>query len=369
MNAPNALTSFWLELVAPLRDGLLGFGEIGLLVWIVLKILAIAVPVILAVAFYVVWERKLIGWMHVRHGPMYVGKGLFQAFADVFKLLFKEVVQPSSAHPFLYRLAPLITLVPAFAAWAVVPFDAQLVLSNANAGLLYLLAMTSLGVYGVILAGWASNSKYAFLGAMRSAAQVVSYEIAMGFALVGVLIAAGSLNLTDIVMAQSGNAGFFEWFWLPLFPLFIVYWVSGVAETNRSPFDVVEGESEIVAGHMVEYSGAAFALFFLAEYANMILVSFLVSLFFLGGWLSPLQGWITADVSPWIDWIWTGGWPWLLLKVLFFASAYIWFRASFPRYRYDQIMRLGWKVFIPLTIFWIAVTALLVFFGVFEKGV
>jgi len=234
---------------------------------------------------------------------------------------------------------------------------------------LYLLAMTSLGVYGIIIAGWASNSKYAFLGAMRSAAQVVSYEIAMGFALVGVLIAAGSLNLTDIVMAQSGNAGFFEWFWLPLFPLFIVYWVSGVAETNRSPFDVVEGESEIVAGHMVEYSGAAFALFFLAEYANMILVSFLVSLFFLGGWLSPLQGWITADVSPWINWIWTGGWPWLLLKVLFFASAYIWFRASFPRYRYDQIMRLGWKVFIPLTIFWIAVTALLVFFGVFEKGV
>lgn len=316
-----------------------------------------------------VWERKLIGWMHVRHGPMYVGMGIFQAFADVFKLLFKEIIQPSSAQKTMYILAPLITLAPAFAAWAVVPFDYQLVLSNANAGLLYLLAMTSLGVYGIIIAGWASNSKYAFLGAMRSAAQVVSYEIAMGFALVGVLIAAGSLNLTDIVMAQAGDSGFLEWFWLPLFPLFIVYWVSGVAETNRSPFDVVEGESEIVAGHMVEYSGAAFALFFLAEYANMILVSFLVSLFFLGGWLSPLQGWITADVSPWINWIWVGGWPWLLLKVLFFASAYIWFRASFPRYRYDQIMRLGWKVFIPLTIVWIAVTALMVFFGVFEKGV
>ena len=269
----------------------------------------------------------------------------------------------------MYIIAPLITLAPAFAAWAVVPFDAKLVLSNANAGLLYLLAMTSLGVYGIIIAGWASNSKYAFLGAMRSAAQVVSYEIAMGFALVGVLIAAGSLNLSEIVMAQAGNNGFFEWFWLPLFPLFIVYWVSGVAETNRSPFDVVEGESEIVAGHMVEYSGAAFALFFLAEYANMILVSFLVSLFFMGGWLSPLQGWITADVSPWVNWIWAGGWPWLLLKVLFFASAYIWFRASFPRYRYDQIMRLGWKVFIPLTIAWIAVTAVLVFLGVFEKGV
>jgi NADH-quinone oxidoreductase subunit H len=356
-------------LTDPLRDWLLSLGAFGLVVWIVLKILVIAVPVILAVAFYVVWERKLIGWMHVRHGPMYVGMGIFQAFADVFKLLFKEIIQPSSAQKTMYILAPLITLAPAFAAWAVVPFDYQLVLSNANAGLLYLLAMTSLGVYGIIIAGWASNSKYAFLGAMRSAAQVVSYEIAMGFALVGVLIAAGSLNLTDIVMAQSGNAGFFEWFWLPLFPLFIVYWVSGVAETNRSPFDVVEGESEIVAGHMVEYSGAAFALFFLAEYANMILVSFLVSLFFLGGWLSPLQGWITADVSPWINWIWTGGWPWLLLKVLFFASAYIWFRASFPRYRYDQIMRLGWKVFIPLTIAWIAVTALLVFFGVFEKGV
>ena len=355
--------------VEPLRDGLLSFGTLGMLAWIVLKILAIAVPVIVSVAFYVVWERKLIGWMHVRHGPMYVGKGILQAFADVFKLLFKEVVQPTVAHPVLYRLAPMVALVPAFAAWAVVPFDAQVVLSNANAGLLYLLAMTSLGIYGVILAGWASNSKYAFLGAMRASAQMISYEIAMGFALVGVLIAAGSLNLTDIVMAQAGDSGFFEWFWLPLFPLFIVYWVSGVAETNRSPFDVVEGESEIVAGHMVEYSGAAIALFFLAEYANMILVSFLVSLFFLGGWLSPLQGWITADVSPWIDWIWTGGWPWLLLKVLFFASAYIWFRASFPRYRYDQIMRLGWKVFIPLTIFWIAVTALLVFFGVFEKGV
>ena len=355
--------------VGPLREWFFGLGDIGMVLWIVLKILVVAMPVIISVAFYVVWERKLIGWMHVRHGPMYVGMGIFQAFADVFKLLFKEIIQPSSAQKAMYVIAPLIVLAPAFAAWAVVPFDYQLVLSNANAGLLYLLAMTSLGVYGIIIAGWASNSKYAFLGAMRSAAQVVSYEIAMGFALVGVLIAAGSLNLTDIVMAQSGNAGFFEWFWLPLFPLFIVYWVSGVAETNRSPFDVVEGESEIVAGHMVEYSGAAFALFFLAEYANMILVSFLVSLFFLGGWLSPLQGWITADVSPWINWIWTGGWPWLLLKVLFFASAYIWFRASFPRYRYDQIMRLGWKVFIPLTIFWIAVTALLVFFGVFEKGV
>lgn len=358
-----------LNAVDPLHQWFLGLGDIGVVLWIVLKILLIAVPVIVAVAFYVVWERKLIGWMHVRHGPMYVGMGVFQAFADVFKLLSKEIIQPSSSHKLIYLLAPLIVLAPSFAAWAVVPFDYKIVLSNANAGLLYLLAMTSLGVYGIILAGWASNSKYAFLGAMRSAAQVVSYEIAMGFALVGVMIAAGSLNLSQIVLAQQGDSGFLDWFLIPLFPLFIVYWVSGVAETNRAPFDVVEGESEIVAGHMVEYSGGSFALFFLAEYANMILVSFLISIFFLGGWLSPIQGWITADVSPWVDWIWTGGWPWLLLKVLFFASAYIWFRASFPRYRYDQIMRLGWKVFIPLTIAWIAVTALMVFYGVIQKGV
>ena len=347
--------------VEPLRDGLLSFGTLGMLAWIVLKILAIAVPVIVSVAFYVVWERKLIGWMHVRHGPMYVGKGILQAFADVFKLLFKEVVQPTVAHPVLYRLAPMVALVPAFAAWAVVPFDAQVVLSNANAGLLYLLAMTSLGIYGVILAGWASNSKYAFLGAMRASAQMISYEIAMGFALVGVLIAAGSLNLSDIVMAQAGDAGLFEWFWLPLLPLFVVYFVSGVAETNRAPFDVVEGESEIVAGHMVEYSGSQFALFFLAEYANMILISFLTSLFFLGGWLSPFHGWGIPLLS--VD-----GWWWLLAKVFFFASCFIWFRASFPRYRYDQIMRLGWKVFIPITIAWIFVTALLVYFGILQAG-
>lgn len=359
-----------LNAVDPLHQWFLSLGAIGLVIWLVLKILLIAVPVIVVVAFYVVWERKLIGWMHVRHGPMYVGLGgLLQAFADVFKLLTKEVIRPTSAHKVIYLLAPLIVVAPAFAAWAVVPFDYKVVLSNANAGLLYLLAMTSLGVYGIILAGWASNSKYAFLGAMRSAAQVVSYEIAMGFALVGVMIAAGSLNLSQIVLAQQGNSGFFDWFLLPLLPLFVIYWVSGVAETNRAPFDVVEGESEIVAGHMVEYSGGAFALFFLAEYANMILVSFLISIFFLGGWLSPIQGWITADVSPWIDWIWKGGWPWLLLKVVFFMSAYVWFRASFPRYRYDQIMRLGWKVFIPLSIAWIAVVALMVFYGVIQKGV
>jgi NADH-quinone oxidoreductase subunit H len=346
------------ESVDALRDWLVGFGAAGTVAWIVLKILAITMPVIIAVAFYVVWERKLIGWMHVRHGPMYVGMGVLQAFADVFKLLFKEVIQPSRAEKYLYVLAPLIALAPAFAAWAVVPFDTRMVLADVNAGLLYLLAMTSLGVYGIILAGWASNSKYAFLGAMRAAAQVVSYEIAMGFALVGVLIASRSLNLSEIVMAQSGNAGAFEWFIWPLLPLFVIYFVSGVAETNRAPFDVVEGESEIVAGHMVEYSGSQFALFFLAEYANMILVSFLTSIFFLGGWLSPFHGLGIPLLS--VD-----GWWWLLMKVAFFASVFIWFRASFPRYRYDQIMRLGWKVFIPLTIAWIVVTALMAYYGVF----
>ena len=354
------------HVVDPFRDWLLSFGVIGLLVWIVLKILLIAMPVIITVAFYVVWERKLIGWMHVRHGPMYVGKGILQAFADVFKLLFKEVIQPALAQKTLFILAPLITMVPAFAAWAVVPFDAKLVLSNANAGVLYLLAMTSLGVYGIIIAGWASNSKYALLGAMRAAAQMVSYEISMGFALVGVLIAAGSLNLTDIVMAQAGNAGAFEWFMWPLLPLFVVYFISGVAETNRAPFDVVEGESEIVAGHMVEYSGSQFALFFLAEYANMILVSFLTSIFFLGGWLSPFQG-LFAGV-PILSLLAINGWWWLFAKVFFFASCFIWFRATFPRYRYDQIMRLGWKVFIPITIAWIFATALMAYYGVFEAG-
>ncbi|SDY93187.1 NADH-quinone oxidoreductase subunit H [Lysobacter sp. yr284] len=352
---------FMTQLVDPLHNWFLSLGMVGAVLWIVLKILLIAMPVIITVAFYVVWERKLIGWMHVRHGPMYVGMGILQAFADVFKLLFKEVIQPAKAESFLYKLAPLLTLAPAFAAWAVVPFDAKLVLSNANAGLLYLLAMTSLGVYGIILAGWASNSKYAFLGAMRAAAQVVSYEIAMGFAMVGVMVGAGSLNLTDIVMAQSGNAGALEWFALPMLPLFVVYFISGVAETNRAPFDVVEGESEIVAGHMVEYSGSAFALFFLAEYANMILISFLTSIFFVGGWLSPFQGLGIPFLS--VD-----GWWWLLAKVFFFASCFIWFRASFPRYRYDQIMRLGWKVFIPLTIAWIVVVALMSYYGIFLPG-
>ena len=332
-----------IELFAPMREFFLSFGTFGLLVWTLIKIIAITLPLILSVAFYTLFERKVIGWMHVRKGPQFIGGifgiGFIQAFADVFKMLFKELILPSSASPFLYRLAPLIALAPAFAAWAVIPFSDGLVLANVNAGLLMLLALTSMSVYGIILAGWASNSKYAMLGALRSAAQVVSYEIAMGFALVGVLVAAGSMNLTDIVNAQAGDQGFLEWFAVPLFPLFIIYFISGVAETNRAPFDVAEGESEIVAGFHVEYSGSAFAIFFLAEYANMILVSFLAALLFLGGWLSPFP-------SSW-GFLAQSSIGWLLVKALFFAFSFIWFRASFPRYRYDQIMRLGWKVFIP----------------------
>jgi NADH-quinone oxidoreductase subunit H len=339
-----------------------------LLLWTLAKIIAITLPLILCVAFYTLWERKVIGWMHVRHGPTYIGKGILQPFADVFKMLFKELIVPSNAHAFLYKLAPVLALAPAFAAWAVVPFDDGLVLSNANAGLLYLLAMTSMGVYGIIIAGWASNSKYAFLGAMRSAAQVVSYEIAMGFALVGVLVAAGSLNLSDIVNAQAGDAGLFEWFWLPLLPLFLIYFISGVAETNRAPFDVAEGESEIVAGFHVEYSGIAFALFFLAEYANMILISALTAIFFFGGWLSPADGYVAADSAlrevPVLGFILSDGFHWLFFKLFLILFLFLWFRATFPRYRYDQIMRLGWKILIPVTIVWIAVEGVMVYFKV-----
>jgi NADH-quinone oxidoreductase subunit H len=321
-----------------------------------LYIVAIVLPLIIAVAMFVYWERKVIGWMHVRLGPNKIGPfGLLQAFADVVKLLIKEVILPTNANKFLYYLAPLLALIPALAAWAVVPFSSKMVLSNANAGVLYLLAMTSLGVYGIILAGWASNSRYALLGAMRSAAQVISYELAMGLCLVCVLVLAGSLNLTDIVNAQAGHKGLFNWYWLPLLPVFVIYFISGVAETNRAPFDVAEGESEIVAGFHVEYSGSAFAIFFLAEYANMILISFLASILFMGGWLSPLQGVITADVSPWVNWIWTGGFIWLFIKAFLFAFMFLWFRATFPRYRYDQIMRLGWKVLIPIAIVWVGV--------------
>jgi NADH-quinone oxidoreductase subunit H len=316
------------------------------------------VPVIIAVAMYVWWERKVIGWMHVRMGPNQVGPaGLAQTFADVFKLLLKEVIYPTNANRGLFLLAPLWALVPAFAAWSVIPIGDHVAWSNANAGLLFLLAMTSMGVYGIILAGWASNSRYAMLGAMRSAAQIISYEIAMGFALISVLILAGSLNLSDIVNAQVGRFGFLNWFALPLLPMFIVYFVSGVAETNRAPFDVAEGESEIVAGFHVEYSGAPFAVFFLTEYANMILVSFLAPILLLGGWFSPFpQSW---------GFIGEPGWWWLAAKAFFFATAYVWFRATFPRYRYDQIMRLGWKVFIPITIGWVFVAGCFKYLGWF----
>jgi NADH-quinone oxidoreductase subunit H len=325
-------------------------------VWPIVYILCIVVPLILAVAMFVYWERKVIGWMHVRMGPNKIGPfGLLQAFADVVKLLIKEVILPTTANRFLYYLAPMLTLVPALAAWAVIPFSSKMVLSNANAGVLYLLAMTSMGVYGIILAGWASNSRYALLGAMRSAAQVISYELAMGLCLVCVLVLAGSLNLTDIVNAQAGHKGLFDWFWLPLLPVFVIYFISGVAETNRAPFDVAEGESEIVAGFHVEYSGSAFAIFFLAEYANMILVSFLSAILFMGGWLSPFP-------SSW-GFIGQGGFPWLLIKAFLFSFLFLWFRASFPRYRYDQIMRLGWKVFIPIAIVWVLVAGCLKYFG------
>ncbi len=337
--------------------------DLLLVLWTLFKVLLIAVPLIIAVAFFTLAERKVIGFMQARLGPTEIGPfALLQPFADTTKMLFKELVMPTNVDRTLYIIAPLLTLAPAFAAWAVIPFDQGVALSQIDAGLLYLLAMTSLGVYGVILAGWASNSKYAFLGAMRSAAQIVSYEIAMGFALVGVLVASGSLNLEKIVLAQAGNAGFFEWFWLPLLPLFVIYFISGVAETNRAPFDVAEGESEIVAGFHVEYSGAAFAVFFLAEYANMILISFLASIMFLGGWLSPLQGWIGGPLGA-------PSFIWLFAKAGFFAFCYLWFRATFPRYRYDQIMRLGWKVFIPITIVWIVVIAVLVLAKVVERGV
>ena len=323
----------------------------------ILYILCIVLPLVIAVAMFVYWERKVIGWMHVRMGPNKVGPlGLLQAFADVVKLLLKEVILPSKANRALYYLAPLLALIPALAAWAVIPFGTKMVLSNANAGLLYLLAMTSLGVYGIILAGWASNSCYALLGAMRSAAQVISYELAMGLCLVCVLVLAGSLNLTDIVNAQAGSKGILGWFMWPLLPVFVVYFISGVAETNRAPFDVAEGESEIVAGFHVEYSGSAFALFFLAEYANMILVSFLASILFMGGWLSPFP-------ESW-GFIGHGGFLWLFVKAFAFAFLFLWFRATFPRYRYDQIMRLGWKVFIPIAIVWVLVAGCMKYYGI-----
>jgi NADH-quinone oxidoreductase subunit H len=319
-----------------------------------LLILCIAVPLLLSVAYLTLWERKLIGWIQVRIGPNRVGPlGLLQPIADGLKLLVKEIIVPTGANKFLFVLAPIMAIMPAMAAWAVVPFSPELVLADIDAGLLYVMAISSLGVYGIIIAGWASNSKYAFLGAMRSAAQMVSYELAMGFALVCVLMAAQSLNLGDIVRMQQGNWGFLNWFWIPLFPILFVYLISGVAETNRAPFDVAEGESEIVAGFHVEYSGMAFAVFFLAEYANMILISTLTSVMFLGGWLSPVPA-VLADAIG-LPWLAADNFGWLLVKLFVVVSSFLWFRATFPRYRYDQIMRLGWKVFLPLTILWIVV--------------
>lgn len=325
-------------------------ASIMVLVWIAVKIVAIVLPLILAVAYLTYAERKVMGYIQGRIGPNRVGfRGLLQPIADVAKLLFKEVIMPQRANNYLFILAPLISLTTALAAWAVIPFEQGMVLADINAGILYVFAMSSLGVYGVLIAGWASNSKYAMLGALRSAAQTVSYEIAMGFALVGVLIAAGTMNIQAVVLAQQGSI--LHWFFIPLLPLFMVFWIAGIAETNRAPFDLAEGESEIVAGFHVEYSGAAFALFFLAEYTSMILISFLLALLFLGGWLSPFQGIPVLDRM----FSWMPGIIWLFLKAGFFLFVYLWIRATFPRYRYDQLMRLGWKVLIPATIVWIPV--------------
>ncbi|MBL8336776.1 MAG: NADH-quinone oxidoreductase subunit NuoH [Rhodoferax sp.] len=319
--------------------------------WSLIKIVVVLAPLMGCVAYLTLWERKAIAFTQLRQGPNRVGpKGLLTPIADALKLLTKEIIMPSAASKGLFLLGPIMTIMPALAAWAVIPFGPEVALANVNAGLLFLMAITSLEVYGVIIAGWASNSKYAFLGALRASAQMVSYEIAMGFCLVVVLMVSASMNLTDIVMGQgkgmfaNQGVGFLSWNWLSLFPIFLVYFISGLAETNRHPFDVVEGESEIVAGHMVEYSGMSFAMFFLAEYANMILVSTLCVLMFLGGWLSPFA---------FLDWI--PGWIWLAAKTFVVVTMFLWVRATFPRYRYDQIMRLGWKIFIPVTLVWLVV--------------
>jgi len=329
--------------------------DIAILVWIVIKILLILVPLLVAVAYVTYAERKVIGYIQVRIGPNRVGpKGLFQPFADLIKLIFKEIIVPKNANKYLFVVAPLLSLVPALSAWAVIPFGEGMVLSNINAGVLFIFAMSSLGVYGILIAGWASNSKYAIFGALRSAAQTVSYEIAMGFALVGVLMAAGSMNISTIVQSQQG--GILHWWFIPLLPLFMVFWISAIAETNRAPFDLAEGESEIVAGFHVEYSGITFAMFYLSEYMSMVLVSVLLALFFMGGWLSPFESFPTLDRL----FFFVPGFFWLAIKVSFFLFVYLWIRATFPRYRYDQLMRLGWKVLIPTTIVWIVVTAFMI---------
>jgi NADH-quinone oxidoreductase subunit H len=339
------------------QSGLMLLGDpLWAVVWSLIKIVLVVAPLMGCVAYLTLWERKAIGWSQIRPGPNRVGPyGLLTPIADAVKLIFKEIIRPTAASKGLFFLGPIMTIMPALAAWAVIPFGPEVALANVNAGLLFLMAITSMEVYGVIIAGWASNSKYAFLGALRASAQMVSYEIAMGFALVIVLMVSGSMNMTEIVMQQDrgrmADMGltFLSWNWLPLLPVFVVYFISGLAETNRHPFDVVEGESEIVAGHMVEYSGMSFAMFFLAEYANMILVSILTVLLFLGGWLSPID-------SALFNWI--PGWIWLGLKTFVVVTMFLWVRASFPRYRYDQIMRLGWKIFIPVTLVWLVVVGL-----------
>jgi NADH-quinone oxidoreductase subunit H len=325
-----------------------------------LMIVMVLAPVLGVVLYYQLVERWVIGWMQVRKGPNRVGyKGVLQPIADAIKLLMKEQMVPAGANKALFFLAPIVMVAPALAAWSIVPFTPDWVIANVDAAILAMLAMTSMGIYGVIIAGWASNSKYAFLGAMRASAQMVSYEIAMGFALVGGLMAGQSMRLSEIVARQQGDYGFFEWFWLPLLPLFVIHYIAGLAETNRHPFDVAEGESEIVAGFHVEYSGMMFAVFFLAEYANMILISTISSLIFMGGWLSPFDFAFLRDAGAPLAWLAAPGIWWLLAKVAFLMFVFLWVRASFPRYRYDQIMRLGWKVFIPITLIWIAVVGVL----------
>lgn len=329
--------------------------EIALLLWVIIKIILILLPLLLGVAYLTYAERKVIGYIQVRIGPNRVGWwGLLQPIADVVKLLTKEIVIPTRSNRYLFAIAPLFSLIPALVIWAVVPFSQHLVLADINAGVLFAFAMSSLSVYGILIAGWASNSKYAMYGALRSAAQTVSYEIAMGFALVGVLIAAGSMNLSEIVLSQRG--GMWHWWFIPLLPLFFSFWIAGIAETNRAPFDLAEGESEIVAGFHVEYSGVGFAIFFLAEYASMILISALLTIFFMGGWLSPFEG------LPFLNsfFFFVPGMAWFLMKLSFFLFVYLWVRATFPRYRYDQLMRLGWKVLIPVTLVWVVITALMV---------
>src|SRR4051794_38177314 len=345
------------------------FGAAWPTLWALTRIVAVVLPLLLLVAYLTLWERKAIGWTQIRPGPNRVGPwGLLQPIADAVKLIFKEIIVPTAANRGLFFLGPVMTIMPALAAWAVVPFGPDKALANINAGLLFLMAITSMEVYGVIIAGWASNSKYAFLGALRASAQMVSYEIAMGFALVVVLMVSGSLNLTDIVQSQgrgifaSRGLTFLSWNWLPLLPIFVVYVIAGIAETNRAPFDVVEGESEIVAGHMVEYSGMAFAMFFLAEYANIILVSTLASVMFLGGWMAPLSFTQLGMHGPhWLaDTMWFWNWFWLFAKTFVIATMFLWVRATFPRFRYDQIMRLGWKIFIPVTLVWLVVVGLVI---------